>query len=100
MLGNILGALQIWIALWLLGHPVSFLEALVIEALVQAVAAFAFAVPGGLGVIEAGYLGVGALMGLEAEVSLALALVRRLRELVVFLPGLAAWALAERRWAG
>lgn len=99
MLGNILGALQIWIALWLLGHPVSFLEALIIEALVQAVAAFAFAVPGGLGVIEAGYLGVGALMGLGAEVALALALIRRFRELVVFLPGLAAWAWAERRLA-
>jgi putative membrane protein len=99
MLGNILGALQIWLALWLLGHPVSFLEALIIEALVQAVAAFAFAVPGGLGVIEAGYLGVGALMGLEAEVALALALIRRFRELVLYLPGLAAWALAERRLA-
>lgn len=97
MAANILGALQIWIALWLLGQPVSFLEALVIEALVQAVAAFAFAVPGGLGVIEAGYLGVGALMGLGAEVSLALALVRRLRELALYLPGLALWAWAERR---
>ncbi len=99
MFGNILGALQIWIALWLLGHPVSFLDALIIEALVQAVAAFAFAVPGGLGLVEAGYLGVGALMGLDAEVSLALALVRRLRELLLYLPGLAAWALAERRLA-
>lgn len=99
MIANILGAAQIWIALWLLGHPVSFVEAVIIEALVQAVAAFAFAVPGGLGVVEAGYLGVGALMGLGPEVSLALALVRRFRELALYLPGLAAWALAERRLA-
>ncbi len=97
MAANILGALPLWLALWLLGHPVGFLEAMVIGALVQAVTAFAFAVPGGLGVIEAGFIGAGALVGVDPTAAAALALTRRLRELLVYLPGLAAWAWAERR---
>jgi len=97
MAANIMGALPLWLALWLLGHPVTFLEAMVIGALVQAVMAFGFAVPGGLGVMEAGFLGVGALIGLDPATSLALALTRRFREVVVYVPGLFAWIWAERR---
>lgn len=99
MLANTAGALQIWIALWLLGAPVSFLEAVAIEALVQFIGAFAFAIPGGLGVVEGAFVVVGALAGLDAGTSLALALTRRVREIAVYLPGLAAWVLAERRLA-
>lgn len=97
LIACILGALPIWLALWLMGTPVTFMEALIIEALVQAVVAFGFAVPGGLGVMEAGFLGVGALLGLDPATSLALALTRRFREVVMYLPGLLAWAWAERR---
>jgi putative membrane protein len=97
MAANIVGALQIWIALWLLGAPVSFLEAVAIEALVQFIGAFAFAIPAGLGVVEGAFLVVGALAGLDPATSAALALTRRFRELVVYLPGLLAWAAAERR---
>ncbi len=38
-----------------------------------------------------------ALTGLSAETALALALVKRAREFAIGLPGLAAWAIAERR---
>jgi putative membrane protein len=91
------GALEIWLALWALGHPVGVAEALAIEALIQAVSSAAFLVPGALGLQEAGFLGIGLLLGLPAEVAVALALARRLRDLMVFLPGLLAWVWAERR---
>jgi hypothetical protein len=91
------GALEIWVALHVLGHPVGWGEALAIEALIQAVSSAAFLVPGALGVQEAGFLGLGALVGLPAEVSTALALTRRIRDLVLYLPGLLAWVWAERR---
>lgn len=93
------GTLEIWVALRVLGHPVSWADALAIEALIQAVANAAFLVPGALGLQEAGFLGLGALLGLPAEVSAALALTRRIRDLVLYLPGLLAWAWAERRLA-
>lgn len=97
--GWMAGALEIWIALHVLGHPVGVAEALAIEALIQAVSSAAFLVPGALGLQEAGFLGLGLLLGLPAEVAAALAIARRLRDLIVFLPGLLAWVWAERRLA-
>ncbi|SDB61488.1 lysylphosphatidylglycerol synthase domain-containing protein [Belnapia rosea] len=97
--GWLAGALEIWIALAALGHPVSLAEAVAIEAMIQALSSAAFLVPGALGLQEAGFLGLGLLLGLPPEVSAALAIARRLRDLVIFLPGLLAWVWAERRMA-
>jgi glycosyltransferase 2 family protein len=97
--GWMAGALEIWIAAQAIGAPVSVGEALAIEAMVQAVASAAFLMPGALGLQEAGFLGVGMLLGLPAEAAAALALARRLRDLLVFLPGLLFWVRAERRIA-
>jgi hypothetical protein len=93
------GALGIWVAARAISAPISAGEALAIEAMVQAIASAAFLMPGALGVQEAGFLGLGALLGLDAEVAAALAVARRLRDLVVFLPGLLFWVRAERRIA-
>jgi hypothetical protein len=97
--GWMAGALEIWVAARAIGAPLGMAEALAIEALVQAIASAAFLVPGALGLQEAGFLGLGALLGLDAEVAAALAVARRLRDLLVFLPGLLVWVRAERRIA-
>ncbi len=99
LLGWCAGALEIWLALHFLGHPVSLAEALAIESLIQAVSSAAFLVPGALGLQEAGFIGLGLLVGLPAEAGAALAIARRIRDLVIFLPGLLAWVWAERRIA-
>jgi putative membrane protein len=93
----ILGAGEVWLALYFLGHPTGVLDAIVIEALIQAVSSAAFAVPGALGVQEGGFVLIGAALGLDATTALALATARRLRDVVVFFPGLIAWQWAERR---
>ncbi len=97
LLGWALGALEIWLALYFLGHPVSPATALAIESLIQALSSAAFVVPGALGLQEAGFLGLGLLVGLPAEAGAALAIARRIRDLVVFIPGLLAWVWAEKR---
>jgi len=91
--GWTLGAGEIWLALYFLGQPMSVLDALAIEALISA----AFIVPAALGVQEGGFVVIGAMLGIDAGTSLALATARRLREVVIFLPGLAAWQWAETR---
>ncbi|WP_044561871.1 lysylphosphatidylglycerol synthase domain-containing protein [Azospirillum sp. B4] len=96
LLGWALGAGEIWLALWALGHPVGLVEALVIEGLIQAVSSAAFVVPGALGVQEGAFLLLGAALGLDAPTALALAAARRLRDLVVFLPGLVAWTTLRK----
>jgi glycosyltransferase 2 family protein len=95
--GWVAGAGEIWLALQFLGDPVGLLDALAIEALIQAVSSAAFIVPGALGVQEGGFILIGGALGLGAPVALALAAARRLRDLVVFFPGLLAWQWAEAR---
>jgi len=94
------GTLEIWVTLQLLGYPVGWAEALAIEALIQAIASAAFLIPGALGAQEAGFLGLGMLLGLPPDAAAALALARRFRDVVLYLPGLAAWAWGERQGGG
>ncbi|GAB4283858.1 MAG: hypothetical protein Kow0092_38510 [Deferrisomatales bacterium] len=93
----VLGAGEVWLALRLLGNPVGWADALVLESLGQAVRSLGFFVPGALGVQEGGFLVLGALVGLPAEAALALSLAKRVRELELGLPGLLAWSVAEGR---
>lgn len=94
-LQSIATSLEIWLALYFLGASVSFTEALVIEALIQALSSAAFFVPGALGVQEGGFVLIGTALGLDPATSLALAGARRVRDLIIYVPGLFAWQLAE-----
>lgn len=98
--GWVAGAGEIWLALLFLGHRVTPAHALLVEALVQAVSSVAFVVPGALGVQEGGFLLIGAALGIDGPTSLALAAARRLRDLVVFFPGLLVWHRLESRDPG
>jgi putative membrane protein len=93
------GALEVWIALRFMGHPIGYAEALVIESLAQAIRGAAFIVPGALGVQEGGLIALCAVFGVPAEAALALSLIKRAADVVVGVPGLVAWqALEGRRW--
>ena len=91
MLGWFLGIAEVWFGLYLLGNPVDIRTALLFESLGQAIRTGAFAVPGALGIQEGGYVLVGSALGIEPGVALALSLARRVRELLLGLPGLAVW---------
>lgn len=95
--GWLAGAGEIWLALYFLGQPRSLVDAIIIEALVQAISSAAFVVPAALGVQEGAFILIGAALGIDGTTSLALATARRLRDLIVFLPGLIAWQRAETR---
>jgi glycosyltransferase 2 family protein len=95
--GWVLGAGEIWLALHFLGHQRSLVDAVVIEALIQAISSAAFFVPGALGVQEGGFVLICAALGIDAATALALATARRLRDVIIFFPGLIAWQWAETR---
>jgi len=86
-----------WIAFRLLGADIDLTGALAIEALLHAFLAFAILVPGYAGVQEAGYAGLGALFGVPAELSIAVSLLRRARDLAIGIPILLVWQLVELR---
>lgn len=97
LLSYLLGSFETWYALRLLGHPVDIPTAIAIEALTQAVRHAGFLVPAGLGVQEAAVLLFGYLAGVGGEVALSLALVKRMREIVIGVPALLSWQWFEAR---
>jgi len=97
LLSYLLGTFETWFALYLFGHPVSLQAALAIEALTQATRHASFLVPAGLGVQEAAVLLFGHLAGVGGEVALSLALVKRMRELMIGVPALLSWQWFEVR---
>jgi putative membrane protein len=93
--GYTLGALETYWALGMLKHPVSPGAAIAIEALTQAARHVAFMVPGGLGVQEAAVVLLAQIFGVDRDVALSLALVKRMRELIFGCAALVSWQLAE-----
>ncbi len=97
-LGWVVGTGEVYLILRLLGSPVSWGDALVLESLGQAIRGAAFAIPGSLGVQEGGYLLLAPLASLAPEVALALSLGKRAREVLLAVPGLVYLHLSERRF--
>ncbi len=87
---------ETWSALALLGFRTSWAAALAIESLSAVARAGAFFVPGGMGVQEVAVVALAHGLGVPIPGALALAAVKRGREVVVGLPGLAVWAAGER----
>jgi putative membrane protein len=93
----VVAAGEVWLALYFLGHPVSIADAILIDAVTHAASTAAFVVPGAIGIQEGAFMIVGNLLGLSPELSLALALTRRARDLLLFIPGLLVWQIQEGR---
>jgi putative membrane protein len=94
-IGWIVGAGEIWLGLHFLGHPIPLGEAVLIESLIQAVRTAAFAIPAGIGAQELGFVVIAGAVGVPSPVALALALIKRARELILGVPGLLAWQIQE-----
>jgi putative membrane protein len=90
-------ALGAWFALRIAGVDIGLTSILAIESLVFAVRSATFFAPMGVGVQEAAYALIGPLFGLGLEMSLALSLLKRARELAIGLPALLIWQGIEGR---
>ncbi len=86
-----------WISLRLLGWDAGLLPILGLEALLDALVAVAFVVPGSAGVQEAGYVGLGAAFGVPPDMALGVSLLRRARDVALGVPILLAFQWVELR---
>ena len=89
LLNWVLGALEVYLTLTLLGHSITYVDAWIIEAAAQLVRAGAFLVPAAIGVQEGAYVFITGLLIGRPDAGLATALVRRLRQILWI-----AWGLA------
>lgn len=94
--GWVVGTGEVYLIAQLLGTPVDWREAFLLESLGQAIRGAGFAIPGALGVQEGGYLLLAPIVGLPPNAALALSLAKRARELLLGLPGLLYLHLAGR----
>jgi putative membrane protein len=99
IVGWLTGALGTWLALFLLAAPVSFADAVAIEAVLAAMRSATIFVPGAIGVQEAGYALLMPLFGFPPQLGIAVSLLKRAREIALGVPVLLVWQIAEGRSA-
>ena len=76
------GAAEIYVAMMFLGHPVSFTDAWIVESVAQLIRTAAFFIPAALGAQEGAFLLIFTVMTGGPALGVAVALVRRARELI------------------
>lgn len=94
--GWLVGVGEAWLALYWLGHPLSIAGVVALEAVVFALKGVAFVIPWSVGVQEGGYMALGVALGVPPDLALTLALVKRLPDVLLGVPGLIWWQMAEK----
>ena len=95
--GWLMSAVQLWAAAQALDRPLSPGEALALQSIAFAARGAFFFVPAGFGVQEGTFVLVGAALGVDPAMAVALSLVLRARDIVLGLPALMVWYTAEGR---
>jgi uncharacterized membrane protein YbhN (UPF0104 family) len=83
--------------LFALGHALSLPKCIIIDSLSMTARSVGFFIPGALGVQEVAFVVVTDLVGLSAGTGILLAIVKRLRDVAVGVPGLLFWQWSEGR---
>ena len=82
---------------FLVGLPIGLVEAVILKGIIGALRGASFAVPGGVGIQEGGYVAIGALLGHPADLMLVVSLATRIREILPSIPMLILWQMTEAR---
>ncbi len=86
---------EVWAAAYVLGHPITIMEAMFLKSMTSTLSDVAFIIPNAYGIQEGAFVVLGAMIGLPPDLMLAVSLSIRIRELIVDVPGLAIWQHAE-----
>jgi len=79
--GWMIGALELCVIFYLIGHPLGFREAWFMGALAQLACVMGLFAPAGIGMYEGGHYLAAQLLGLPPALGVSVALIRRVREL-------------------
>ena len=91
------GTLEVYWITKILGMPIGFMEAWLLEALFQVLRIITFLIPSSIGAQEGGILLIFMQFGFEKSLGLTFAIIRRIREVVWLGLGLMLWFLLEDR---
>lgn len=96
--GWLLDTVEIYLVAHLLGMPITWTQALVMEAFTGVAKAIGMWVPGSIGIQESGIVLLGRLAGLPETLSAAYALIRRARELIFVGIGMLLLSWGSNSW--
>jgi putative membrane protein len=88
-------AVELFVAAWLMHHPIAAIDAAMFTGVVSTLRAVAFILPGGWGLQEGAYVLLGHLVGVPPDIALALSLASRAREFILGIPALLVWHFSE-----
>ncbi len=91
------GAFEVYFVGKLMGLPISFTEAWLLEALIQVLRIITFFIPSSVGLQEGGIVLIFSQFGLNQGSGLAFALIRRIREMIWIAVGLALWSFMKEK---
>lgn len=94
-LALVLQTAEVWVAAYVLGHPITVMEAVFLKSMTSTLSDVAFVIPNAYGIQEGAFVVLGAMIGLPPDLMLAVSLTIRIRELLIDVPGLALWQHAE-----
>jgi glycosyltransferase 2 family protein len=94
-LGWFTGAFEVWYMGKILGMPIGFAEAWLLEALIQVLRIVTFFIPSSIGAQEGGIVLIFSQFGYATPLALTFAVIRRLREIVFIGVGLLLWSFVE-----
>lgn len=95
--GYALHTSEVWLACYLLGFPISLMEAVMLKSLTSTISDVAFIIPNAYGIQEGAYIMIGNLLGINPELALAISLAVRIREVIIDPAGLLLWHQIETR---
>lgn len=94
-LGWFTGTLEVFLIAKVIGLPINFVQAWLIEALIQVIRIATFFVPASIGTQEGGIVLIFLQLGFNSTLGVTFALIRRIREIIWIGIGLLLWALME-----
>jgi putative membrane protein len=94
--GWVIGALEMWALFWILGHPVSFPQAVMMESFLHLVRTLSFFIPGNFGAQEAGLALLAQGLGFHPSLGVAVSLMKRFRQYVWITGGFLAWGYFQQ----
>jgi len=84
----VLGTVEIFVTMLLIGHPISLVDAWIIEAIAQLVRTSTFFIPASIGAQEGAFLVIGTAITGSPAIGFTVAIVRRIREIIWIIWGL------------
>ncbi len=73
---------ELWLACYLLNHPIGLLEAIMLKSLTMTLSEIAFIIPNGYGIQEGAFILIGGILGIPSDIALVLSIAIRIHDIL------------------